>query len=369
MPVARCVRTPRTFSTGSSTRSKSFVPSSSLGACEETLKRLKTLKNEQLKQLAVACGTPCSGTKDSLSRGLAEAIYGKDNAWAGPTADSELSIVSIDMGIRNLAYCHVRTRLSRGVKKPQSIQVDAWRRLNVSTGAVHGIKAGVIGSTSARLASEANQEEGEPPPGALKESFDPTLYAERAYELISRLLEEHRPTHILIERQRFRSGGGPAVQEWTLRVGMFEFMLYATLHTLKAKGEHNGTVVPVLPPMVNRYWISQIERYEPKADVKPTSAALKKYKIDHVKTILEGNQSIGRQLGFTEQASGLASDFLTKVKGGRQNSRTGSITKLDDLSDCFLQVLGWIAWQEHRQSLRSALKNGSIESYDPLALW
>lgn len=331
---------------------------------------LKSLKSDELKKLAVAYGTPCSGTKDVLSRGLVDVLYGVADSRSPPINDQDLSIVSIDMGIRNLAYCHLRftpsTEGQAGTERRRKIGIDTWRRMDVSTGAVHGLgpEKGTSAKGKATLELEGEQEGSTTP---LKESFDPTAYAERAYALVSRILDEHRPTHVLIERQRFRSGGGPAVQEWTLRVGMFEFMLYSTLHTLKAQGVHSSVVVPVLPPMVNRYWISEIEKGGNKTDVKPTSAAMKRYKINHVKAVLESREAVGRRLDFSSQASDLASAFLSKVNGGQRTSASKSIPKLDDLSDCLLQGLAWVAWHENRQRLRAMLESGRIPA-DPLAL-
>lgn len=46
---------------------------------------------------------------------------------------------------------------------------------------------------------------------------------------------------------------GPAV-EWTLRVNMFEAMLYAALKTLGEQGLWRGSVFPVAPAKVSKFW-------------------------------------------------------------------------------------------------------------------
>lgn len=369
MQAARLVRG---FSTARVFR-KSTIPRTASEAIrdrEGQVKWFKSLKSDELKDLAIAYGAPCSGTKDVLSRGLVDVLDGAGDGRAPRLHAQPLSVVSIDMGIRNLAYCHLRCSSSTEEQlyktRRNNISIDTWRRMDVSTGAAQGLEPekGASTATKKLLASKA-EDEGTTAP--LKESFDPIAYAERAYALVSRILEDHQPTHVLIERQRFRSGGGPAVQEWTLRVGMFEFMIYATLHTLRAQGKHSSSIVPVLPPMVNRYWISEIEKSGIMTESKPTSTAMKRYKINHVRSILETREAIGRQVELSGQAGELASAFLSKLNGDRRTSRSNAIPKLDDLSDCLLQGLAWVAWQENRRRIHSVLESG-LTPTDPLAL-
>jgi cruciform cutting endonuclease 1 len=352
MSVARCVR-------GFTTKTRFAVtyricPDTQTRSLEEHLAQLKALKSDQLAQLAISCGTPCSGTKDVLSKGLLQGLAGLEGRQDASGSGQGLSLVSIDMGIRNLAYCHIKTSTGSGRSGLRDVELTTWRRVDVSSGAVHVVES----VDRSPVGQQIVQKEQDMP---IKESFEPGIYAERAYNLISRVLDEHKPTHVLLERQRFRSGGGPAVQEWTLRVGMFEFMLYATLHTLKTKGFHDSVVVPVLPPMVNRFWLAESAKQGIELESKPTSAAMKKFKIDHVSSVIEVRESIGRRIKFSRQADELGTEFLARLTGVSKK-RASSITKLDDLSDCLLQGLAWVAWQEHRQDLQSALRDGSLES-------
>jgi cruciform cutting endonuclease 1 len=309
---------------------------------------LLSKKNDELRQVAIECGTSCSGTKQSLVDGLKAALAdcGKGNGIQG----QDLSIISIDMGVRNLAYCSLQTRLDT-VEAPnlrkQRVKVDAWRRID-TTGRDDEV-------SRPRIVAVSGQQVETLKPVLAKEDFSPTIYAERAHDFVSEILQLHNPTHVLIERQRFRSGGGPAVQEWTLRVGMFEFMLYATLHTLARQGKHSAVVVPVQPAMVNRYWLSQNDKL-PATAAKPSSAAMKKYKIDLVARVLDDSAIAGYNLTYAHQARALKEDFLHKM--GRVKGRTNlsSLPKLDDLSDSLLQGLAWISWQRNRKQLHSAMR-------------
>ncbi|KAJ6123859.1 hypothetical protein N7471_011176 [Penicillium samsonianum] len=239
------------------------------------------------------------------------------------------SILSIDMGIQNLAFAHLRVPRS-GVQVPGGgidaahppiPELTAWHRLAVSEisslNLIPGDKTSIIKPGEPRSgsgdATESPQailpiETGKNIPVKTakftkeKDSFSPDLYAANAYTLISSLIAAYRPTHVLIERQRFRSGGGSAVLEWTLRVGVLEGMLYAVLHTLRQErgGEVADLVVRgVEPRRVVRYWLeggsgsgssdpgkgdtdekSEVEKQTKKK--KPNAREVKKAKIDLV---------------------------------------------------------------------------------------
>ena len=184
-----------------------------------------------------------------------------------------VSLVSIDMGLRNLAYAHLTAEVSslgqeskrpdRGVqldingnedgfdsvaaavgkyegtrsnsRSPcevlSQIQLHDWRRLDIA--ALSSSSTCLDQAPSTTLSSTTS------PPLSTKTMppFDPAHLATQAHSLITTLIHRHNPTHILIERQRFRSGGGPAVQEWSIRVGVFEWVLWAVLKALGARVE------------------------------------------------------------------------------------------------------------------------------------
>ncbi|KGO68514.1 DNA-binding SAP [Penicillium italicum] len=238
------------------------------------------------------------------------------------------SILSIDMGVQNLAFAHLRVPRSGipGVgidaANPRPPELTAWHKLAVSeisslnlTPGDHNsiIKPGeaISGSGDATKSSRAilpvEMEKDLPVKVKVaksstkeKHGFSPDLYAATAYTLITSLIAAYRPTHVLIERQRFRSGGGSAVLEWTLRVGLLESMLYAVLHTLRQ--ERGGEVADLVvrgvdPKRVVRYWLegesessvpgkgdegTQSDVEEKVKEKKLTAREVKKVKIDLV---------------------------------------------------------------------------------------
>ncbi|KAJ5963576.1 uncharacterized protein N7479_003452 [Penicillium vulpinum] len=195
------------------------------------------------------------------------------------------SVLSIDMGIQNLAFAHMLVPRSDGpavgidATHPRPPVLTAWHRLALSDlsnlnlvpgGNISIIKPAepISGSADATESSQATIQPIETKKDLQvkvakstpkeEDLYVPELYAANAYTLITSLISAYRPTHVLIERQRFRSGGGSAVLEWTLRVGLMEGMLYSVLHTLRQErgGEIADLVVRgIEPKRVVRYWL------------------------------------------------------------------------------------------------------------------
>ncbi|KAJ5747761.1 uncharacterized protein N7511_009457 [Penicillium nucicola] len=228
------------------------------------------LKSAQLQRIARATGIQSSGTKGVLIERIATELDLQDGIAGCSTSTSSegkppkqsppWSILSIDMGIQNLAFAHLRAPRSSeyGFNSEDShytpaLELTAWHKLAVSEISNLNLKPSTPSETATHSA-KVNSKEIEKE----KDNYSPDLYAQNAYKLITSLLEAYKPTHILIERQRFRSGGGSAVQEWTLRVGVFEGMLYAIVHALRK--ERGGSLQDVVvqgvePRRVVRYWL------------------------------------------------------------------------------------------------------------------
>lgn len=263
------------------------------------------------------------------------------------------------MGIRNLAYCVldvpkkpvIRAEPVAPVvvsvlkKKGNGIpQVQDWRRLAVSTA------PDALDKTSPKA----------------KEAFDPATLSQTAYALLRSRLLPLNPTHILIERQRFRSMGSKHILEWTIRVNMFESILYAVLCTLKAEGIWDGQVVGVTPGKVGPFWLGEEEadgngaegKHRKERRSKSAKVRNKGLKIDLVRRWLDAGDVVG--LG-SEGVETVARQYMEKWDrgpGGRRGKREGKeedMGKLDDLADCLLQGMAWVHWEENK---RLALKSG-----------
>jgi cruciform cutting endonuclease 1 len=319
-----------------------------------------SLKLSQLKSLAFQCGISTSGTKTLLTSRLVEELI-PTLPNHGRKKPSPSRILSIDMGIRNLAYCILDLPAdSIPNDQPHLPTVTAWRRIAVS---------------SAPVLSE----DAESPLSKPKEAFDPQTLSTAAYALLRHTFLPHNPTHVLIERQRFRSMGSPHILEWTVRVNMFESMLYGVLETLKSEKIWNGTVIPITPGKVGPFWLESDKTPDTdsalarkSAAASPTSARVKLRtaktakllnkgaKIDLVKTWLESRDVL--TLG-TPAVRSTAQAYLEKwhrlpgrirskniVKSGKTEA-VEAMGKLDDLADSLLQGMAWIQWEKKKSEI------------------
>ncbi|KAL8704930.1 MAG: hypothetical protein Q9201_001925 [Fulgogasparrea decipioides] len=319
---------------------------------------LQALKLKQLETIARATGVNSSGSKPTLISVIENSLLQSqapgtftNNVYSTQKKkktndhgrEDGYNIISIDPGIRNLAYCHLSLPPSfpntpsvspfPHIRSPPTTPViKSWSRLNIATTV----------TSSQDLHPSLNhksQNLSEETLAKISESFSPSLYASHAYRLLVNTLLPLNPTHILIERQRFRSMGGNAVQEWTLRVNMFEAMLYSTLHTLSRQGIWKGEVIPIIPNKVSRYWLpgdAKAERSEKKT---------KSRKMEIVRDMVSNNWGVeieGGGGGVVEERASRTREFLTKNGKARMGG------KFDDLSDCLLQGLAWCRWEENK---------------------
>ncbi|KAJ5610406.1 hypothetical protein N7510_007125 [Penicillium lagena] len=440
---------------------------------------LTFLKAAQLQRIARATGIQSSGTKGDLIRRietelqlqfpvqqnsqtsacistsastLVSSRHGNGDSgsggYTGNTSNShsrsspreQWSILSIDMGIQNLAFAHLRIPKSSSEEGPGATpampELTAWRRLAVSEFAgldlARSVELGGRSTPTPALEKDSPPPEDptspsppkkgkQNPPAPTAIPFSPPLYASHAYTLITSLLSVYRPTHILIERQRFRSGGSSAVQEWTLRVGVFEGMLYAILHALRQErgGDFAGVCVRgVEPKRVVRYWLDSdsegrmgvgtggpVQRKSKrngdkdgggdKQKPKMNAREVKKAKIDLVGRWLlaaSSNRGPGSQATTPKAAAAaaregdevqkfildekqadvqsLAGAYLRKWKGQTQKptkqesnddqyEQPITLGKLDDLADCLLQGVTWLEWQDMRERIARGWDGGS----------
>ncbi|KAH0543813.1 hypothetical protein FGG08_001852 [Glutinoglossum americanum] len=324
---------------------------------------LQALKLVQLKNIAVKCGINSSGTKSILaSRIFSEiavtnppfpedaipiatatvtpsSIAAKQNKQKTIGHSSRATrVLSIDMGIRNLAYCILDNPSWKKHTKSTIPSLIAWKRIAISP------------------RPHAS------PLDSAKETFEPQAYASLAY-LLTQTLLSYRPTLVLIERQRYRSAGSSAVQEWTVRVNMFEGMLYAVLHTLQVEGRWSGLVRGVAPGKVGAFWVKGTGNGTAKTS-RTAKWRNKTAKIDLVGKWLETGGS-GVLTMYTDESNQTAEAFLERWKGRKKGKRSvlqraddtdvatkegagEKLHKLDDLADCLLQGLAWIRWEENK---------------------
>ncbi|RYP07863.1 hypothetical protein DL764_002229 [Monosporascus ibericus] len=339
-----------------------------------------SLKLAQLKRVAFLCGLATSGTK----KDIAERISGAAKS-AAPVRQASRTIgdcpriLSIDLGLRNLAYSLLTpagvtnsvsspgTVVSQSAGAPPQVHLHAWRRHDL---------------VSASPSAEKNGD-----------AFSPAALSATAVRLVRQTLLPLDPTHVLFERQRFRTGGAAPVQEWTLRVNTLEAMMHAVFRTLKECGHWGGEVVSVAPSRVGPFWLGSdggnaevvalkpvaaeptlsvdddLEAYTPKekaagsrrSTCQKAKLNMKKEKIDIVGNWLEERNIILPQGKNVEAMIEIYFQHWKRKPGSRRPSvkesnevgEDGVIKKVDDLADSILQGMAWIKWEENKSVLRS----------------
>ncbi|CAG8976508.1 hypothetical protein HYALB_00006005 [Hymenoscyphus albidus] len=325
-----------------------------------TLQIPLTFSAAQLKRIALKCGISSSGTKAVLAARISHELLKTEEQRQSDRPrlkGNPLRVLSIDMGIRNLAYCVLdipRRRRETSAKYPI---LNEWHRVAVST--PPPTEAEPLGEDDLPESAERIVTKE-----AEKESFTPDTLSLAAYKLLRHRLLFLKPSYILIERQRFRSMGHGSVLEWTIRVNMLEAILHGVLCTLKEEGLWTGSVISVTPGRSGAYYQGESaegdESVAPRKERTTKTAKLlnKGFKIDLVKSWLGEKRNI--TLGG-KQAETVAKAFLDKWNrspGRGTVIRIGEgekMGKLDDLADCLVQGMAWIEWEKNK---RTALKHG-----------
>lgn len=333
--------------------------------------RLSSLKASQIKYAAFLMGIPSTGTKTELVSAI------RHQVGAQPRHQRAERVVSIDMGIRNLGICVLQSpeKTVETSSNALSIRIAEWKRMAVS-----------LFPSSPLESRKAIQPRAKPiiDPAA----FNPSNLSKTAVQVASDLLK-YKPSHILIERQRFRSGGASAVQEWTLRVNALESMLWAALETIRSSDKTGNfpDVHEMSPARVARFWCAAPVGYETVAseallaDVPASSMSSgtlarqsakrtveKKEKIAMARSWLSPDTAMTAPgkiaLELSDEAQVTADAFLPRHRKSNSrrskssnSSEESSNDKLDDLADCLLQGVAWLRWQENQERVRAMFKS------------
>lgn len=386
---------------------------------------LERLQSWQLKQLAFLTGLKSTGTKLEIGTVLSQSL---DDLQPSSTTTR---ILSIDMGVKNLAFCLLETRQNAWQSRPEqkihskqgqnSLRLLEWQRLDVSGRLMHshknklGSMMKVVPKATSPISVplQAGIDDTDLPTKEQANMYSPSSLSKVAYSLATEFIK-YRPDKILIERQRFRSGGAPAIQEWTVRVNMLESMIWASLETMH--NQHMGSLVkrdeafpevlemsprriglfwlgqekdsPVIPANISkvlekrgatktsetsqrtfekkdkialaRYWLrpdnGDVECDPKLSPLLSSFLATKITKADRESPA--GNKRRKKSsLEETELLSKAAEDLIVKhvsIALQEPQTRKGTLPKLgklDDLADCLVQGVTYALWEENRRQI------------------
>ena len=349
-----------------------------------------SLKLAELQRVALLCGLATSGTKADIRERIADVTADTADATGAGVPWRDRRILSIDLGLRNLGYGLLTPAPEPRRKKPQDpsplapprVKLHAWTRTDlVAPPAPPSPAAAADPGLSKREKLKEKQRQSE--------AFSPAALSATAVRLVRNTLLPLRPTHVLIERQRFRSGNAAPVLEWTLRVNTLEAMIHAAFRTLRECGHWEGEVVSVPPLRVGPFWLAGSDRGG--GDTKKAEAAdtdldleelegetkaakskrassrqaklnMKKEKIDILGNWLSGGVLVSPQNKGVEAMIQTYFEHWTRKPGARRKKtqinglgiEEEAIKKIDDLADSLLQGMAWIRWEENKECLKSS---------------
>ncbi|EAQ86834.1 hypothetical protein CHGG_08087 [Chaetomium globosum CBS 148.51] len=357
----------------------------------------KTLLGEKslaLKALCLSCGLRRVGNKAALVQRLRHAARNLQ-----PITPSS-RILSIDLGLKNFAFSLISPAPPAKKQPPSSnatplnspIRLHAWHRLDLTLPTTTTIttttknKPKTKTKTTTPTPTPSEEPPSPPPPEEEEEeAFSPAALATITAHLIKTRLLPLRPTHVLIERQRFRSHGAAAVHEWTIRVNSLEAMLHAAFAALKVgeegvvggEGVWEGRVESVLPKTVAEFLFAGVDvegveeegggKGKGKATAGKAYLKLKRKKVDMLGGYLvDGGIAVPEKGQATEMVR-LFMEKMERRKGGKGKGAgkkkaadvdgveggevEEAITKMDDLSDAVLQGMVWLQWRRNLEEL------------------
>ncbi|KAF3938966.1 hypothetical protein ABW19_dt0202898 [Dactylella cylindrospora] len=269
-------------------------------------------------------------------------VYERSTSKVGELVPSQIEpeqhrILSIDMGIKNLALCLLQFNQKElaSTRKPVVAEIIAWEKFSL-----------LDSYPKAPTNTNTNDNHESRLQGNI--DFSAASLAPLATLLARRFVANHEPTVIAIEKQRYRSMGSSAVLEWTLRVNSLEAMFHAALRVLQEDGIWKiGSTCSISPQQTTGFWLNH--QGHPQGSTSGTAS--KALKVGLVKKWLENDKYL---LYNKKKGNVLETVALFAKASGRSNLVAGE--KLDDLADCLLQGLGILRWEENRLKLLRDLK-------------
>lgn len=225
----------------------------------DPLQWLGSLKGDHLRHLAHKTGTNSTGTKPLLVQRLRRDLHLSEYHPArlpspfDPTEKvepREMRVLSIDMGVRNLAYAHFIVPRDERIRITDPDRplpyLTGWRNMSLDDIAdlepyANSVTTKPHPKKHKKIEDRDEQE---------KRSIATDTYARHAYNFVASVVGKYRPTHVLIERQRLRTRSSIGVLESVLRVAMFESMIHAALYAVQRERGLETYVQGVDPGMV-----------------------------------------------------------------------------------------------------------------------
>lgn len=249
--------------------------------CSEALSNsFSAQKVVQLKLLATQSGIISSGNKGQLVQRLV-------NHFEADNEDTCSSVLSFDLGYRNLAFCHLS----------KDAEILDWARVDLDL-----------------------------------PSFHPSVTVPIIRQFIKDRIQDNLKTadRVLIEQQRARTGSSFGILEPILRVNSVEAILWGGLYEAVDKmNRPQLKIKPVLGQAVNSLWQPELDQVIADNPDRFSKMKVGYYHKKQVSTLLV------QYWLDTNTVIKCSDQFRAMFKAEK---------KKDDLSDCLIQALAWYRW-------------------------
>lgn len=256
-------------------------------------------------------------------------------------------ILAIDLGIKNFGFCRIQLDKNLPFNKPPTVK--EWKKLdlaNLRTESFEATKLDLV-------------------------KFDPVNYSRLASELIENVLynpKMPRPDIVLIERQRGRTTSSRNIQEWILKVNMFESMLFGMLYSKISSETPNllDNLISVNPLRMASYYKedqrrtkSESKKGNPKTERIELVEKWLRYTINPDRQTEPRLYLDPKEFPFTNTSSLQAirskSKWVNELILGPDSKMGSGTVKGDDLADSLLHALSWVEWERNRMILKMEL--------------
>ncbi|KAG0035364.1 hypothetical protein BGZ81_008962 [Podila clonocystis] len=253
------------------------------------------------------------------------------------------SIVSIDVGIRNLAWVELS---SRGEILRWSVDdllgVDGTSEADGSADLGHVQDSLDEASSKTTKASthemtttkKAKQSKKAPSP-----QYDPRLVALRLNEIMQTIVDSERIGGVVVERQRFRTAGMHSVLDATFKCGVVEAVgTWWSIGSVSRSGSDSFEESADSASEVDTLDAGGMSK-KPKTLKYATKKKQSRMIVDGWIHKLEGKDS---KMGTRDNSHPLRVSCSPTIREWYRREK-----KRDDLSDCLLQAVAWYEWREH----------------------
>ncbi|ODV67166.1 ribonuclease H-like protein [Hyphopichia burtonii NRRL Y-1933] len=319
-----------------------------------TVQVLSKYKSSTLTQVALNCGFPTEGTKQNKI----DLIYNGLKLY-NVTGDN-IDILSIDIGIKNFAYCKSKLDFSNiKLENWQNNKLENWQNNKLENWQNNQLENWQ--NNQLEIWQNINLENWQ----------NINLNEKFKYNQLSNIIDEKNhlsylsnciinqiimippfPKIITIENQRTRSNGLTATLPTVLTNYTLENMLYSSIYTNKLYNEKfNPLVIPLNSRNMVNFWIN---RFLKKSNIKFNSLLTKKLRINLVLHLLTNNiiklDIDLKDLSIVDKKP----NYLLKLINAHSSNK---ISKIDDLVDCLLYNYMMIQFLQNQSSLANVIQH------------